>query len=66
MCFLILLALAKGKLLNMPVSLEITLFEFQIGIKTVTSVTCNIRHRKSGFSNVRHIPLSHDKSLLLA
>ena len=48
MCFLILLALAKGKLLNMPVSLEIILFEFQIGIKTVTSVTCNIRHRKSG------------------
>ena len=66
MPFLILLALAKAKLINMPVSLEIMLFEFQRGNTTVASVTCNICHRKSGFSNIRHSPLSHDKSLLLS
>ena len=66
MSFLILLVLAKAKLLNMPVSLEIMLFGFQRGNTTVTSVTCNIRHGKSGFSNIRHILLSHEKSLSLA
>ena len=66
MSFLILLVLAKAKLFNMPVSLEIMLFGFQRGNATVTSVTCNIRHGKSGFSNIRHILLSHEKSLSLA
>ena len=66
MSFLILLVLAKAKLLNMPASLEIMLFGFQRGNTTVTSVICNIHHGKSGFSNIRHILLSHEKSLSLA
>ena len=39
MPFLILLDLAMVKLLNMPISHGIMLFEFQRGNKTVTAIT---------------------------
>ena len=49
MSFLNLLVVAKGKLKNKSANIKMMWFEYEIGKKTVTSVTCMKKKKKKMF-----------------